>query len=45
MVSTCMADRVKSLLAFFSFSLLESLDWLEISRGNSHPHLADSLVH
>lgn len=38
-------DRVKGLLAFFRISLLESVDWLEISGGNSHPHLADSLVH
>lgn len=38
-------DRVKNLLAFFRISLLESVDWLEISGGNSHPHLADSLVH
>lgn len=41
----CLHDRVKNLLAFFRISLLESVDWLEISRGNSHPHLADSLVH
>lgn len=44
-VSSCMAEGVKNSLAFFGFSSLESVDRLEIRRGNSHLNLADSSVH
>lgn len=40
-----MAEGVKNSLAFFGFSSLESVDRLEIRRGNSHLNLADSSVH